>query len=122
MLVFTTFKLSASDIELTELSEVDVYSMGFNGFIAEKMPQQILYEKVFREKNAVALFKKILNEDSATPESKLFAACGLWHKGLSSEIVIKKEFEGLSATVLTGDILRNEALPAFLLRIKQVGC
>lgn len=93
-----------------ELSAVNLFSIGFNGFVARKMPQQIIYEKALTDNNFVNIFQTIIEDATSSPESKAYAACGLREKKQSDKIKIKKEHEDLSVTLLTGDILKQEPL------------
>ncbi|WP_411556009.1 MchS3 family protein [Pantoea agglomerans] len=93
-----------------ELSAVNLFSIGFNGFVARKMPQQIIYEKALTDNNFVNIFQTIIEDVTSSPESKAYAACGLREKKQSDKIKIKKEYEDLSVTLLTGDILKQEPL------------
>ncbi|MBK0031525.1 hypothetical protein IBT47_04425 [Erwinia sp. S43] len=63
-----------------KLASVEVFSMGFNGFIAKKMPEQLIYEEALENKNSDSIFKKVIENPDSTPESKAYAACGLWKK------------------------------------------
>lgn len=93
-----------------ELFAVNLFSIGFNGFVARKMPQQIIYEKALTDNNFVNIFQTIIEDATSSPESKAYAACGLREKKQSDKIKIKKEYEDLSVTLLTGDILKQEPL------------
>lgn len=105
-----------------ELSIVNLFSIGFNGFVARKMPQQIIYEKALTDNNSVNIFQTIIEDATSTPEAKAYAACGLWEKKQSDKIKIKKEYEDLSVTLLTGDILKQEPLGKVIRNIMLHGC
>lgn len=105
-----------------ELSSVTVFSHGFNGFIAKKMPEQKLYEEALKRKDSTEFFETILGDPHSTPESKLYAACGLWENKQQEKIHLNKEFLKLDVSILQADILRKENLVTVLSRIKQHGC
>jgi hypothetical protein len=105
-----------------ELSIVNLFSIGFNGFVARKMPQQIIYEKALTDNNSVNIFQTIIEDATSTPEAKAYAACGLWEKKQLDKIKIKKEYEDLSITLLTGDILKQEPLGKVIGNIMLHGC
>ncbi|MHA6313287.1 MchS3 family protein [Pantoea sp. S-LA4] len=105
-----------------ELSIVNLFSIGFNGFVARKMPQQIIYEKALTDNNSVNIFQTIIEDATSTPEAKAYAACGLWEKKQLDKIKIKKEYEDLSVTLLTGDILKQEPLGKVIGNIMLHGC
>lgn len=105
-----------------ELSIVNLFSIGFNGFVARKMPQQIIYEKALTDNNSVNIFQTIIEDATSTPEAKAYAACGLWEKKQLDKIKIKKEYDGLSVTLLTADILKQEPLGKVIGNIMLHGC
>lgn len=105
-----------------ELSAVNLFSIGFNGFVARKMPQQIIYEKALTDNNSVNIFQTIIEDATSSPESKAYAACGLREKKQSEKIKIKKEYEDLSVTLLTGEILKQEPLGKVIRNIMLHGC
>lgn len=105
-----------------ELSSVTVFSYGFNGFIAKKLPEQQLYEEALKRKDSTEFFETILGDPHSTPESKLYAACGLWENKQQEKIHLNEEFLKLDASILQADILRKENLVTVLSRIKQHGC
>ncbi|PHP95208.1 hypothetical protein CBF17_002945 [Pantoea agglomerans] len=105
-----------------ELSIVNLFSIGFNGFIARKMPQQTIYEKALTDNNSVNIFQTIIEDATSTPEAKAYAACGLWEEKKPDKIKIKKEYDDLSVTLLTGDILKQEPLGKVIGNIMLHGC
>lgn len=105
-----------------ELSIVNLFSIGFNGFVARKMPQQKIYEKALTDNNSVNIFQTIIKDATSTPEAKAYAACGLWEKKQLDKIKIKKEYDDLSVTLLTGDILKQEPLGKVIGNIMLHGC
>lgn len=105
-----------------ELSIVNLFSIGFNGFVARKLPQQIIYEKALTDNNSVNIFQTIIEDATSTPEAKAYAACGLWEKKQLDKIKIKKEYDDLSVTLLTADILKQEPLGKVIGNIMLHGC
>lgn len=114
--------ISANPHQEMELSSVRLFSIGFNGFVAKKMPQQLLYEKALNSKNAISLFESVMESDTATPESKAYAACGLWANKEARKIKLKEKYNDLNVTVLNGDILRQETLGKIIKNIISNGC
>lgn len=105
-----------------ELLTVDLFSIGLNGFVAKKMPQQLIYEKVLENTNSVSIFEKILESHESTPEGKAYSACGLWENRKPEKIKLKDEYSDLNVTILSGDILRQESLGEFIGNINKHGC
>lgn len=119
--VTTTSAQSNQEIE-KELSSVNLFSIGFNGFIANKMPQQLIYEKALSYNNSASIFQSVIEAVDSTPEAKAYAACGLWEKRKLDKLELKKDYIDLSVTILTGDILRQEPLGKVIRNIKSHGC
>lgn len=120
-LTSATVQANPKNIE-KKLASVDVFSIGFNGFIAKKMPEQLIYEEALENKNSISIFEKIFKSPDSTPEGQAYAACGLWKNNLlndvnSDEILIKK-----MVTVLKGDILQKESLGSVINSIKTHRC
>lgn len=119
-LIFT-MKTAQANTE-KDLSSVKVFSLGSNGFIAKKMPQQVIFEKTLNDENAVYIFERIITNPVSTPESKAYAACGLMMKGVKDRIPPEKDYKALEVTVLKGDILRKEALSEIISNMLVNGC
>lgn len=120
--IFTSaFAHSAQETE-NALAAVNLFSLGFNGFVAKKMPQQLIYEKALSDHSALTLFQNVLGASDATPEAKAYAACGLWEKRAPERIAQKKEDAALRVTLLTGDTLRQEPLERVIENIRLHGC
>jgi len=120
-LLIPFFAQAEQDIE-RRLSSVTLFSFGFNGFVAKKMPQQIIYEDVLHDKNSVLIFESIMKGSHATPEARAYAACGLWEKKEINKIYLDDSLKELQVTILSADILTKEKLGGLILRIKLYGC
>lgn len=105
-----------------KLSSVKLFSLGFNGFVAKEMPQQLIYEEALKDNNSNLIFKKILYDPTSTSESKAYAACGLWKNNQLKELTLNETFLNKEVTVLKGDILRKENLGEIFNGIKSHGC
>ncbi|WP_426608205.1 hypothetical protein [Pantoea anthophila] len=86
------------------------------------MPQQLIYEKTLKDNNSVKIFESVMESATATPEGKAWAACGLWQKKEIDKIQVRKEYNNLPVTLLTGDILRQESLEKVIENIRLHGC
>jgi len=106
----------------SDLASVTVFSFGANGFIAKKMPPQIIYKNILKNKNSTNLFENIMHDTGSTPEAKAYAACGLWENKKRKGIYLDKKFHDLPITILQGDILRKEKLGEVIFKIKLHGC
>ncbi|MGJ0482456.1 MchS3 family protein [Pantoea agglomerans] len=121
-LALTTISARSNQEIEKELFSVNLFSIGFNGFIAKKMPQQLIYEKALSDNNSLSIFQNVMESADSTPEAKAYAACGLWAKKKLDKIEIKKEYTDLSVTIITGDILKQEPLGKVIGNIMLHGC
>lgn len=125
--LFSAVSLSSISAQATQgieetLSSVSVFSFGLNGFVARKMPQQMIYEEAVKNEKSTAIFERILQNPASTPEGKAYAACGLWENKALNKIYLNKMFEKSKVTVLKGDILRKEDLASIINGIISHGC
>lgn len=119
----TCYAFAQSQQEMEKaLSSVTVFSYGYNGFAAKKMPSQLLYETVLASKHATFIFEKIITDPLSTAESKAYAACGLWEKKQANKILSMKVLGKAKVSTLKADILRKEDLHDLLKRIEIYGC
>lgn len=121
-LLLTAAHSYAADAVVMQLMKVRVFSLGENGFIAKKMPELMLYEQVASRHDAVSVFRDIMRDPQATPESKLYAACGLWDKGRDETTEIPRQEKDATVTILQGDILHKADYIQSISGIKTFGC
>ncbi|WP_276525030.1 MchS3 family protein [Erwinia mallotivora] len=104
------------------MSSVRLFSVGFNGFVAKRMPEEMIYEKCLMSNQALSIFEAVMENEHSTPEGRAYAACGLWEKKEADKIKLKQEYNELSVTVLIGDMLRKEPLGNIVRNIILNGC
>lgn len=125
-LIFLFFSVSAysSDIknDLYTFEKIDYFSMGMNGFIGKKSEGDILYEKIYKEKNAQDIFLKIASNEKSTIASKLYAACGLRQLKYDNLDDIFDKYKNEKVTVLKGDVLRKIDFTEVYASILEHGC
>ncbi|SMB29039.1 conserved exported hypothetical protein [Serratia proteamaculans] len=104
------------------LSRVNNFSLGMNGFVGIGSVGETELIKILTYQDAGAVFLRIANNSQATPEAKLYAACGL--KKLNNKNgepnftpVWDKE-----VSVLKGDVLRKEKFKDVYFSILKHGC
>ncbi|QUG73658.1 hypothetical protein GKQ23_01035 (plasmid) [Erwinia sp. E602] len=119
--IFLYVKCFAANME-SDLSKVSVFSMGHNGFYPKIMPQQKLYEEALSSENAVGIFETILSDRAATPESKMYALCGLRHKGVLLRDDDLKKFDKLDVNVLKADVITKWKFNALRESVNKNGC
>ncbi|EKC2494533.1 hypothetical protein OOO55_003628 [Salmonella enterica] len=91
---------SISKETLIKLEAVNIFSIGNNGFVGEISDGERIYKQEVEKESAYDFFINIANDNNATPESKLYAACYL------RERYPKKSLKNTKVSVLKGDVLR----------------
>lgn len=104
------------------LASVSVFSVGLNGFVAKKLPEQLIYEEIKKDSDAITIFENILTSPHSTPASKAYAACGLWEKGATNKIHLDDAYAKQAVSVLRGDVLSKYRLKDIVFGIKLHGC
>ncbi|MGF6192025.1 MchS3 family protein [Serratia sp. 2723] len=107
----------------SELGMQSTFSLGNNGFIGSISEAEKLYLAILQLDNAHEAFMRLATSSTSTPESKLYAICGL--KKLGQALPTTPEFSGNSSrevTVLKGDILRTVRFNEIYDSIKVHGC
>ncbi|MFS7188410.1 MchS3 family protein [Serratia proteamaculans] len=104
------------------LSRVNNFSLGMNGFVGIGSVGETELIKILTYQDAGAVFLRIANNSQATPEAKLYAACGL--KKLNNndgEPRFTQEWDK-EVSVLKGDVLRKEKFKDIYFSILKHGC
>ncbi|MGO2157090.1 MAG: MchS3 family protein [Serratia proteamaculans] len=104
------------------LSRVNNFSLGMNGFVGIGSVGETELIKILTYQDAGAVFLRIANNSQATPEAKLYAACGL--KKLNNndgEPSFTQEWDK-EVSVLKGDVLRKEKFKDIYFSILKHGC
>ncbi|SPZ53554.1 Uncharacterised protein [Serratia quinivorans] len=104
------------------LSRVNNFSLGMNGFVGIGSVGETELIEILTYQDAGAVFLRIANNSQATPEAKLYAACGL--KKLNNndgEPRFTLEWNK-EVSVLEGDVLRKEKFKDIYFSILKHGC
>lgn len=110
--------------EATEnvLSRVNNFSLGMNGFVGIGSVGETELIKILTYQDAGAVFLRIANNSQATPEAKLYAACGLKKlNNKNGEPNLTQEWDK-EVSVLKGDVLRKEKFKDVYFSILKHGC
>lgn len=102
-----------------KLDDVNVFSIGNNGFIGEISEGEKIYRKEKEKESAYIFFKNIANNKNSTPESRLYAACYLKEKYPKKSL---EESKKLNVSLLKGDVLRVYKFNDIYLNILKYGC
>ncbi|WP_346827581.1 MchS3 family protein [Serratia inhibens] len=109
----------------TNLSQVGYFSLGMNGFTGKISEGEVAVIDILKSKSATDIFLSVANNPKATPESKLYAACGLKQLGKLNNNDVKSIFEkewNDDVSVLKADILRKEKFKYLYFGILNHGC
>lgn len=109
----------------TNLSQVGYFSLGMNGFAGKVSEGEVAVIDILKSKGATDIFLRIANNPKATPESKLYAACGLKQLGKLNNNDVKSIFEKEwddDVSILKADILRKEKFKYLYFGILNHGC
>ncbi|MEX3171202.1 MchS3 family protein [Serratia quinivorans] len=104
------------------LSKVSDFSLGMNGFVGIGSVGETELIRILTYQDAGDIFLRIAKNPQATPEAKLYAACGL--KKLNNnngEADFAQEWDK-QVSVLKGDILRTEKFKEVYFNILKHGC
>lgn len=110
--------------EATEnaLSKVSHFSLGMNGFVGIGSDGETDLIKILTYPDAETVFLRIANSPQATPEAKLYAACGLKKLNNHNGEPNFTQMWDKQVTVLKGDILRKEKFKDVYFSILKHGC
>jgi len=109
----------------SNLSQVGYFSLGMNGFVGRVSEGEVAVIDILKSKSATDVFLRIAKNPKATPESKLYAACGLKRLGKLNNNDVKSIFEkewNDDVSVLKADILRKEKFKYLYFGILNHGC
>lgn len=108
-----------------DLSRVGYFSLGMNGFVGRISEGEAAVIDILKSKDATDAFLRIASNPKATPESKLYAACGLKLLGKLNNDDVKSVFEkewDRDVSILKADVLIKEKFKHSYLSILNHGC
>ncbi|EBP4586492.1 hypothetical protein VH79_25665 [Salmonella enterica] len=117
MIFFSNYSVSKE--QNTRLNDINIFSIGNNGFIGEISEGEKIYRIEKEKKFAYDFFMKIANNKSSTPESKLYAACYLKEKYPKESLEKNKN---VNISLLKGDVLRVYKFNDIYINILKYGC
>ncbi|WP_209605588.1 MchS3 family protein [Herbaspirillum sp. LeCh32-8] len=110
--------------EITVFEKTNVFALGQVGFVAHISEGEVRYRAIMQSDGALATLTRILSSPTASPEARLYAACGIRQLSPADFYGLTQELRnsGLSASVLRTDILKREPVNQLLNRIRAYGC
>lgn len=123
MSILSSFSFSANRDEMMEqLQNVTFFSLGLNGFVGKISDGEKIYKDILSSQDGENKFLLIVHDSKSTPESKLYAACGLKAlKRNNMNVIFKNNFNN-KVTVLKGDVLSQRSFHEVYLNILKNGC
>jgi len=121
---FLFFNAPAHDNEadLSRLKKISWFSIGMNGFVGQQSEGERLYRAIAAKNTGKEAFISLASSKDATPEAKLYAACGLHALAFNSMDELFQQDKNQEVTLLQGDILSRTRFNLIYSRIKQSGC
>ncbi|WP_433693954.1 MchS3 family protein [Herbaspirillum seropedicae] len=113
-----------ADTDVVQLSRTPTFALGQVGFIGHISQSEQHYRRLLKSSDALAVFMQLVDAEQATPEARLYAACGL-HALAPAQFdnaTRRLRDSGLQVSVLRTDILQREPVARKLEHIAQHGC
>ncbi|WP_075257583.1 MchS3 family protein [Herbaspirillum camelliae] len=113
-----------ADTNVVQLSRTPIFALGQVGFIGHISQSEQHYRHLLKSSDALAVFTQLVDAEQATPEARLYAACGI-HALAPAQFdaaTRKLRDSGLQVSVLRTDILQREPVARKLEHIAQHGC
>ncbi|EAO8184484.1 hypothetical protein AHV57_28080 [Salmonella enterica] len=117
--IFFFSNYSVSKEQNIRLNDINIFSIGNNGFIGGISEGEKIYRIEKEKEFAYDFFMNIANNKSSTPESKLYAACYLKEKYPKESLEKNKN---LNISLLKGDVLRVYKFNDIYINILKYGC
>ncbi|MEL4013893.1 MchS3 family protein [Dryocola clanedunensis] len=105
-----------------QLAKVQVFSLGFNGFVGHISEGERLMKTIAAQGNAREIFMNIASSPASSPEAKLYAACALEKAGYSVPDALFATQYATDVSMLRADILSKQNFKATLLALKNSVC
>ena len=128
MLSTATCMLSCSPLPVNEdlqaLQRTPTFALGQVGFIGHISQSEQHYRRLLKSSDALAVFMQLVDAEQATPEARLYAACGLHALAPAQFDAATRRLRdsGLQVSVLRTDILQREPVARKLDHIARHGC
>ena len=104
-----------------ELAKISWFSSGISGFAGKQSEGERLYQALAAKKGGKGKFILLAADRDATPEARLYAACGLYQLGYDNIDNLFLQYKDEKVTLLQGDILRRVAFFEIYQKIKTSG-
>ncbi|MCP1576905.1 hypothetical protein J2S30_005284 [Herbaspirillum rubrisubalbicans] len=107
-----------------QLRQTPTFALGQVGFIGHISESEQRYRRILQTPEAMENFQRLLDDEAATKEGRLYAACAIrtLAPGQFEDGTSKLRAAGGTVSVLRADILRREPVQEHLQRIAQQGC
>ncbi len=110
--------------DMDALKRTPTFALGQVGFIGHISQSEQHYRRLLKSSDALAIFTQLIDAEQATPEARLYAACGI-HALTPAQFdsaTRRLRDSGLQVSVLRTDILQLEPIARKLDHIAQHGC
>lgn len=113
---------SAENTEYEILKKTSFFSLGMNGFAGKISDGEMAYNAILKKNNPKDIFINLAKDEKATPEAKLYAACGLMKLSYREMDSLFLPYKKNKITLLKGDILRSVSFYDEYTSILKHGC
>jgi len=113
---------SAENIEYEVLKKTSFFSLGMNGFAGRISDGENAYNAILKKINSQDIFIELAKDEKATPEAKLYAACGLIKLSYREIDPLFAPYKNNKVNLLKGDVLRSVSFYDEYTSILKHGC
>lgn len=123
-IILPSWASPSTHADLEALRNASTFALGQVGFIGHISESEHRYRRLLQAPAALDHFIQLINDESATNEGRLYAACGLRILAAArfQTLTRKLRESGGSVSVLRTDILNREPVRDHLQTIARHGC
>jgi hypothetical protein len=122
LILQSSFLKAAENTEYEILKKTSFFSIGMNGFAGKISDGEIAYNAILKKNNSKDIFIRLAKDEKATPEAKLYAACGLVKLSYRQMDSLFLPYKKNKIALLKGDVLRRVSFYDEYTSILKHGC
>lgn len=122
LILQSSFLKAAENIEYEILEKTSFFSIGMNGFAGKISDGEMAYNVILKKNNSKDIFIRLAKDEKATPEAKLYAACGLAKLSYREMEPLFLPYKKNKITLLKGDVLRRVSFYDEYTSVLKHGC
>ncbi|EMH4138180.1 MULTISPECIES: MchS3 family protein [Serratia] len=122
LILHSSFLKAAENTEYEILKKTSFFSLGMNGFAGKISDGEMAYNAILNKNNSKDIFIRLAKDEKATPEAKLYAACGLIKLSYREMDPLFLPYKKNKITLLKGDVLRRVSFYDEYTSVLKHGC